>query len=257
MRLGGCVEEQEFYSWHDEAKNGRLLSVDGPLCNLGDLVRVWMHYTPTSLRPAVRHVLDVVEADETVKLYLTAPLDDAVAVPDAHVWRRARGAQPESRGRSGLLGSLRSFWLADRMSEQGLFNYALRHGQVAILTTDARRLGLLSSPDSETAQSPAQEVAVFHPVGAVWPHQHGADWTDAERDAMFKMRHLEGLSDQQIAGVAGCTRQIVAQQIGAKHDWKRKDWEGGARGWAPTLALLAECKLEPQPLQAVSKALSA
>ncbi|URI11423.1 hypothetical protein MW290_20995 [Aquincola tertiaricarbonis] len=261
----------EFKSLHYEGDHGKLVCEAGNLCSVADLVRAEMHFNRTPLRPAVRSVLDKLEGQSAVRVYVTQPRDYAVLVPATIEDEDRRGVSASGRAstarsvtRASLLERVRRHWLRDDMTEDGLhFRSEIWGGQLAMLIDDASDLGLLEcmlAADGSAAACPAESSGALsncQPLGGAWPHQQGAAWTHAERDAMFKMRHLEGLSDQQIADTAGCTRQLVAQQIGAKHDWKRKDWEGGARGWAPTPALLAECKLEPQPLQAVSKALSA
>jgi hypothetical protein len=103
-------------------------------------------------------------------------------------------------------------------------------------------------------RSPAPiRVDIVQPKGGVWPHQAGASWTNAEREALFLMRHRHGKTGEELAGIAGVSRQMIDDLIGPKRP------HGGlaaikakSNGWTPSAELLALCKAPLQPLQSTA-----
>jgi DNA-binding XRE family transcriptional regulator len=95
---------------------------------------------------------------------------------------------------------------------------------------------------------------IVQPVGGKWPHA-GGGFVDAERDAMFKMRHLHKMTGDEIARHVGVTRQCVDQEIGGAKIMKQKtpQWPPALK-WKPSPSLLAECGFTPASpsLQVVS-----
>lgn len=126
------------------------------------------------------------------------------------------------RGREGVLGAF-SRWIADRqkdrrgelvaaMKDHPVFRLlAVREADVAGLFADEPTEASAASP----GQSPAADPRIVQPAGGAWPHAKGERWTDAELTAMRAMRNAD-MGDEEIARVAGCTRQLVGQKIGSK-----------------------------------------
>lgn len=56
---------------------------------------------------------------------------------------------------------------------------------------------------------------IVQPAGGSWKHAKGTKWSEAEKTAMQAMRKA-GMTDAEIAKVAGCKRQVVGQQIKTK-----------------------------------------
>lgn len=110
-------------------------------------------------------------------------------------------------------------------------------------------LTLVPSVESGTAE--AVENKVVLPAGGSWPHKKGCAWTDAERVAMFKMRHKNKMTGAAIGVVVGCSRQCLDEQIGSV---KLVNGEKIKSGWVPTGGLLKECGKALQALQAVALA---
>ncbi|MBB4842487.1 hypothetical protein HNP55_001002 [Paucibacter oligotrophus] len=165
-----------------------------------------------------------------------------------------------------LLAALYRAYVGERLSPDSFMrggNCLFRLGAVGIDRADAANV-LAAAKDADLSPVPTNPVltlvptastkqalpaGVVQPVGGTWPHQLGA-WTDAEREAMFKMRHLSKMTGAAIAQVTGCSRQCIDEQIGpAKlvNGWAAKS------GWCPSTAVLTACKLPLQPLQALAQ----
>jgi hypothetical protein len=95
-------------------------------------------------------------------------------------------------------------------------------------------------------------LSVVLPVGGGWPHMRG-NWSDAEREAMFKMRHLKGMTGENIATVVRTSRQRVDELIGNAMSPRTGIWPRVCT-WRPSPALLLECGLQSStPLQVVAQ----
>lgn len=68
---------------------------------------------------------------------------------------------------------------------------------------------------SNPTPTPPADPRIVEPEGGSWPHRDKADWADAEKVALQEMRD-RGMTDAQLAAVAGCSRQRVGQLIGSK-----------------------------------------
>lgn len=166
---------------------------------------------------------------------------------------------PELRGPAGALELMRQQWGQRAQTFDDLDTDPL--ATVAILEADAVGLAglLFGTPTLASAARSASvtdQPAIDNRVPGLWPHQPGAAWSDDERVALFKMRHIERMTDRAIAARVGCERSRVGQVIGSKDAWKNKDGYKG-EPWQPSGQLLAECSLKPlQPLQLVALALT-
>lgn len=107
---------------------------------------------------------------------------------------------------------------------------------------------VLALVTSSTTEKPLRLGEVL-PAGGAWPHKRGTSWTDAEREAMFKMRHLSKLAGVEIAGIVGCSRQCIDEQIGPAKQTKGWETKAAKSGWLPSATLLQECGFPLQPLQ--------
>ena len=246
------------------------------------------------LDAAAAAVLDKIQLAESMPvIYATRPSTFATAIPADHLTRKGseatqqhvkfqhprghlpggwqvqpdaghgmrpvfvpkRSAVNELRGPAGCLEWLREVWTNSPKGEALLSHpkcarYAMRL-DLAVLLFGIPTPSSATSPASMANQSESDMQAP-----EVWGHQAGAAWSDDERVAMFKMRHLEGLTEQAIAQKFRCGRARVAQLIGGKIDWKIPDKYKG-KPWQPSAQLLAECGLKSlQPLQIVAMALT-
>jgi hypothetical protein len=114
-----------------------------------------------------------------------------------------------------------------------------------------------SRPTEASAAAMSSAAApVVQPVGGVWPHVDGQAWTEAERDALFLMRHRDGWAGERLASVAGVRRQRIDELIGPARPHGGLGAARGTDGWAPSPALLAACGVPLQPLQSATLALT-
>lgn len=135
----------------------------------------------------------------------------------------------------------------------------LQHGQtlqwLAISDIDAAAISAGIATQSpalvEKADGSVSPAKIVQPAGGEWPHKSSSRWSAAEREAMFRMRHIYKLSDSAIASVAGMSsRSIIAQQIGSFEAYKNDlDSSYKQREWRPLGPLLRACGLPVQPLQ--------
>jgi hypothetical protein len=111
--------------------------------------------------------------------------------------------------------------------------------------SDAASLRLVESLPPEPEQD-----NIIQPDGGKWPHTRGAAWTDAEREALFLMRHLHKLAGKELAEIAGVSRQALDEQIGpARPPSKGLSSITAKCGWTPSAELIARCGRPLQPLQ--------
>ena len=183
----------------------------------------------------------------------------------------AQSAIAERRGVPGLLDELREAWCINGRSEADLNKD--QPARVAMLYDVAAALfGLVDeapakpSSTAEQAQASAPATAskvlasgdasIVQPEGGAWRHIASADWSDAEREAMFIMRHKNGMTGEQIAKVVGVSRSRIDELIGRASSPKTRQWPSVC-DWRPSPALLLACGCPaPQPLQAVAAELA-
>lgn len=224
----------------------------------------------------------VVSRLAAAQLFMLHAAGDAIAVSESdqlnRIWPTGHGPiisfweqQPTPsdffHGPAGALEWMRKFWVEDADLAADWDDYI--GAPLAILESAAIALfpELFGAPASGGAGSggtalhvgeiagdvgtPANPTHQVLPDGCVWPHIDGQPWTDAERVAMFKMRHMGKLSGEAIARIVGVTRQRIDEQIGPAKlvgDWRAK------LSWQPSAELLKECGLPLQPLQSVAQA---
>lgn len=137
------------------------------------------------------------------------------------------------------LAAPRSFW-DDSPAESARAAAA----PVAIVTpmTTARGAAALSA---------AGGVVRVDPAGGAWPRDPGKPWTDAEREAMFEMRHRHKVSGPKLAGIVGVSRQAIDEAIGPARITATTKWPDA---WRPSVELMQRCGLALQPLQAMALA---
>ena len=92
-------------------------------------------------------------------------------------------------------------------------------------------------------------TSVVQPAGSKWPHVAGP-WSDAERDAAFRMRHQHGMTDAVLVEVVGVTRQAINEQIGATKAPSTGRWPNSLT-WRPSGVLLSECGLSDSKANAL------
>lgn len=101
------------------------------------------------------------------------------------------------------------------------------------------------------ALAPATDALIVQPMGGAWPHLEGADWSAAEREAMFTMRHKHRMTGKRIAKITCVSRVRVDELIGKVSSPKTHQWPD-ACDWRPSATLLLACGFPvPQSLQAV------
>jgi DNA-binding XRE family transcriptional regulator len=91
------------------------------------------------------------------------------------------------------------------------------------------------------------------PDGVTWSRPEGCcdAWTDGEREAMFRARHIGKVSSNDLAKAVGVSRQAIDAQIGGARVLKSKNPKWPAV-WSPSTELLRECGAPLQALQAVA-----
>lgn len=129
---------------------------------------------------------------------------------------------------------------------------------LGILEADARRLWPELFGDAESRRHAGRTPQVVQPAGGAWPHLKGVRWTEAERAALFLMRHRDKRTGAELASIAGVSRQAIDEVIGPERP------HGGLANlvaqsgdWRPPVELLAECGATLQPLQSAAALLSA
>lgn len=240
---------------------GELRSLDGDLCSLGDLIGMVANLEGVPLKPAALKVLDLLELYPHVSLYVTQPADWAVRLDGATA--RKVGWYGERVSRPRAIKQIRSHWKYAGTSDYVKAGPAIGRGRAALLQADADALfpdlvvryiwdepetlgeELQAIADQNAGPSADARLKQIDPEGGLWPRQPGAPWTDAERVALFKMRHLRGLSGEELAEIAGVSRQRINEQIGPAKlvgEW----WS--ALPWLPSQALVRECCSPLPPL---------
>ncbi len=260
------------------------------LVRLDDLVRHLARVAPMPVGPAECQVLAAITGRYGLVLFRDRGRGQASPVSDADRFTIATDAPPprppvraddDDGFRSGGYRELRrnhgqAFGYQPEVmpalpGRAGALAWMQKNGippWLALLHADALQLvaelagRAPAAPVLTLARPPAPDLMpqIIQPAGGTWPHRPGDLWTDAERVAMFKMRHLLKMADQQIATAVGVNlRQNISNQIGGPVAWKTPDkakfWPRGLV-WRPSAALLAECKLFMTPLQAVAKQLT-
>lgn len=165
-------------------------------------------------------------------------------------WTLPAAARRDGSSRSFALGNLK-VWTDERLMRPPYSpGEAMQMRPLALMRAEALEYFGLIEPATTGSVGGVDMGKIVSPEGGSWPHKKGDTWTDAERVAMFKMRHLHKLTGEQIASVAGVTRQLVDQQIGAV-----KAAEYGTDTWQPSAELLNACGIALQPLHSVANAL--
>lgn len=182
-----------------------------------------------------------------------------------------QAAIAERRGVGGMLAELSEAWCINAKTVADLdkgrpARVALRYDVAAALFglpgTAAAEPSAAAEQVQPTALAPAagaqaaDDALIVQPAGGVWPHVEGADWSDAEREAMFTMRHKNGMAGERIAKIAGVSRPRVDELIGKVGSPNNNQWPD-ACDWRPSAALLLACGFAVlQPLQAVAAELA-
>lgn len=97
--------------------------------------------------------------------------------------------------------------------------------------------------------------ATLKPSSAPSIHEPGEPWSDADRDSLFIARHRDGLKGRQLAQLARCSRQRVAELIGPLRPSGALQGVQARDGWKPSLEALQACGAPLQPLQSAAAAL--
>lgn len=128
----------------------------------------------------------------------------------------------------------------------------------AVLLALMARVGSVQAGEPTAASGELTGETIVKPEGGSWPHVTGAEVTLAERDAMFLMRHGNGIKSARLAEIVGLSRQRINQLIGParvqKSAWK--DIKVKGCGWSPSADLLQKLGAPLQPLQALAPALA-
>lgn len=217
---------------------------------------------------------------EPLQLYAAPDGTEGRPVPVDHVWRAAVSGRPafrdpfadvragrgraspmvperpavaELRGMAGLFELLR----ADAPRHGGLHK-ALRlrlpgfAGPLALALDDAEAMLATLSPPTVAAVmalESAKASDVIQPEGSAWPHQDGQPWTEAERCALFEMRHRLKFTGDRLAEIAGASRQRIDEVIGKVRLNGGPSKAQAKDGWTPSAELLGRCGIALQPLQ--------
>lgn len=194
---------------------------------------------PVDLREETRHQLD------------SASTQDARTVA-------ADESGAELRARANALARMRTKWCNADLMPGGLDDPQL--GRYAIRETVAQHL--FASPleaasvcesravlaeDRTCASGGAHLKGIVQPDRGSWPHSKGLPWSDAERDALFEMRHRNCMTDKGIAEAIDLdSPQRITQVIGPKDAHKIRDGSSYPKGvrWRPSSALLNRCGID-------------
>ncbi len=117
------------------------------------------------------------------------------------------------------------------------------------------------APVQASAPSAQQPKQVLPPFGDTYSHPQGEPWTGVERWALFEMRHRMKYTGDELANIAGVSRQRIDELIGpAKPHGGLAKIVAKDGAWAPPAELLERvgAPLQPlQPLQAAAAKLQA
>lgn len=123
--------------------------------------------------------------------------------------------------------------------------------------------GRLSGETAATGSSPASFGAteamptIRQPAGSSWPHTKGKKWMEAERAALFLMRHRDQVSDEELVRIAGVSRQRINELIGGTNAPRELGNIKAKDGWTPSAELLTQCGAALQPLHTAVAVLTA
>ena len=103
----------------------------------------------------------------------------------------------------------------------------------------------------------ARGPGIVQPEGGQWPHKKRAGWTNPEREALFLMRHRDKKTGEDLAEIAGVSRQAIDEVIGPERPaGGRSTIKAKSKGWSPSAELLKKCGAPLQPLQSTAAALA-
>lgn len=208
---------------------GDLKAEDGHLVPLIQLVHLEQFWERKPLIPAAHAVLKALKERPDVRLYITRLRMYARRI-DVNVVYGVQGSrEPNGTGTEGFLRAVYRIWHQSLEGGRRLVESScIDGGQVAVHLDDAVALygdRFEWLKEQEQLSGPAVRPGggaeilrgsrVVQPIGSSWPHVKGADWTDAELQALREMRQA-GMTDVEIAKAAGCSRQIIGEQIGSR-----------------------------------------
>lgn len=129
-------------------------------------------------------------------------------------------------------------------------------GTFAVLESAAAAAfpALFPGLEAPSVQGASAGLQIVQPEGGRWPHIDRQPWTDAERWALFLMRHRDKRTGAQLAEIARTSRQRIDELIGKARPRPLSSARGEG-GWTPPPALLALCGEASSPLQTVALAL--
>lgn len=169
--------------------------------------------------------------------------------------------RPACRGVAGLVELLRRQWCERIEGPEDL-----DAGELAAVAVPAAALAALpwmtSRTDNAGSLAGVCDDGVIEPEGGAWPHKQGESWNEAERVAMFRMRHRSKLTGERIAEIVGVSRQTIDEIIGPARAPSTGNW--GKCDWRPSAVLLEACGLSKTaaqrgaaaPLQMVARELT-
>ena len=157
----------EIESGHFFGSEGELISEDGQLLSLGDLIRCVKQVERIPLLPCTEKVLAALQSSPNVGLYLTRAAHWAKKVPDDFVWDEA---SRNYIGRNGLLDALSNHWKSRLKNDDGLYP-RIFDGGVALLMSDAEQLfpQIFNIQDDEISTEADNQLPGGAPVASGFP----------------------------------------------------------------------------------------
>ncbi len=206
-------------------------------------------------------------------VYVSRGKQDGITIDAARPYGYSESPPPESyceHGWPALVKRMRADWTSPTLAARAkrssgvdvdsLDDERSSVARVAILASKANELlcygtvaGAAVSEAVRLAESAAAEVlAIVQPIGGQWPHRKGESWNDAEREAMFLMRHRDKIADADLERIVGAKRQMINSLIGpTRPSGRLSEIEASSRDWKPSAALLRQCDAPLQSLQNV------